>query len=362
MSDSLTDEALAYHEAFPPGKLRISATKEMRTQRDLALAYSPGVSQPCLEIFSDPTACERFTARGNLVAVVTNGTAVLGLGNIGPMAAKPVMEGKAVLFKKFSGLDAFDLEVAETDVEKFCDIVAALEPTFGGINLEDIKAPECFEIEQCLRDRMSIPVFHDDQHGTAIVTLAALINALKLVGKSISDVRIVCNGAGAAAIAVLDLLVSYGAQLENIVVCDRKGVISKDRLVSELEPSKARFASDTTAANLVEAMEGADVFIGLSAAGAIATGMVESMAQAPIIFAMANPDPEITPAEAFSARSDVIVATGRSDFPNQVNNVLCFPFIFRGAMDCGATEINEEMKIACAEALAKLALDPVHPS
>ncbi len=354
MNDQLRQDALAYHAAMPRGKFQISVTKPMSTQRDLALAYSPGVAIPCEEIAANPELAQAYTMRGNLVAVITNGTAVLGLGNIGPLASKPVMEGKAALFKHFAGIDVFDIEVSATEVDAFCNVVEALEPTFGGINLEDIKAPECFEIEKRLRQRMAIPVFHDDQHGTAIVCMAAVLNALELVGKAIGDVRIVVNGAGAAALACLDLLVSFGADKSNIIVCDRKGVIFKGR---DTVPDRYKQAYETEAGarSLADALKGADIFIGLSSARAVTAEMVVSMAPRPLIMAMANPEPEIRPEAVHAVRSDAIVATGRSDYPNQVNNVLCFPFIFRGALDVGATEINEPMKRACAEAVASLA-------
>ncbi len=354
MADRLRDDALDYH-AFPqPGKLEVVATKPLATQRDLSLAYSPGVAAACLRIVEEPGEAARLTARGNLVAVVSNGTAVLGLGAIGPLAGKPVMEGKAVLFKKFAGIDAFDIEVDERDPARLVDIVAALEPTFGAINLEDIKAPECFEVERRLRERMRIPVFHDDQHGTAIIVAAAIRNGLHLVGKPIETVRLVSSGAGAAALACLDLLVALGLPRENIMVCDIAGVVYEGR--GELmDPYKARYARKTTARSLAEVIDGADIFLGLSAPNVLTAAMVERMAQRPLILALANPDPEIRPEVARAARPDAVIATGRSDFPNQVNNVLCFPFIFRGALDCGATTINEAMKIACVEALAGLA-------
>ena len=353
MSDELKREALAYHSAEPEGKLQILPTKPMATQRDLALAYSPGVAYACEEIAADPAAAALYTGRANLVAVISNGTAVLGLGNIGPLASKPVMEGKAALFKKFSGIDVMDLEVDETGVDEFVEAIARLEPTFGGINLEDISAPACFEIEKKLKARMKIPVFHDDQHGTAIVTAAGIINALEITGRRIGEARIACNGAGAAAIACLDLLVSFGASKDNILVCDRKGVIHSDR--TDLDQYKGAYAAKTAKRTLAEAMDGADIFLGLSAKDSVTPEMVAAMAARPIIFAMANPDPEIRPEAVRSVREDAIMATGRSDYPNQVNNVLCFPFIFRGALDCGATEINEPMKRACAEAIARMA-------
>ena len=326
----------------------------MSNQRDLALAYSPGVAVPCLEIKKDPLLAYDYTAKGNLVAVISNGTAVLGLGNIGAVAGKPVMEGKGCLFKKFAGIDVFDIEIAETDPDKLVETIASLEPTFGGINLEDIKAPECFLIETRLRERMKIPVFHDDQHGTAIVAAAALLNALEVVGKRIEDVKLVCSGAGAAAIACLNIVVGLGVRRENIWVTDSKGVVYRGRTES-MDPQKERYAQDTRARTLAEIVPGADVFFGLSMAGVLKPEMVAQMADRPIILAMANPDPEIRPELAKEVRPDCIIATGRSDYPNQVNNVLCFPFIFRGALDVGATTINEEMKLACVRAIAELA-------
>jgi len=353
MSDDLKRDALAYHAAEPAGKLQILPTKPMATQRDLALAYSPGVAYACEAIAEDPSTAALYTGRANLVAVISNGTAVLGLGNIGALASKPVMEGKAALFKKFSGIDVMDIEVDETKVEEFVEAIARLEPTFGGINLEDISAPACFEIEKRLKARMKIPVFHDDQHGTAIVTAAGILNALEVTGRKIETVRIACNGAGAAAIACLNLLVSFGASKDNILVCDRKGVIHADR--TDLDQYKGAYAVKTDKRTLAEAMQDADIFLGLSAKDSVTQDMVKAMAAKPIIFAMANPDPEIRPELVRAVRDDAIVATGRSDYPNQVNNVLCFPFIFRGALDCGATEINEPMKRACAEAIARMA-------
>ncbi len=355
MADKLKENALDYHRRPTPGKLAITATKPMATQQDLALAYSPGVAMACNAIVESPDEAATLTTRGNLVAVITNGTAVLGLGPIGPLAAKPVMEGKAVLFKKFSGIDVFDIEIDELDPEKFIDIVASLEPTFGGINLEDIKAPECFEIERKLRERMDIPVFHDDQHGTAIIVGAAALNALRLVNKKIEKVKLVSSGAGAAALACLDMLVSMGLRRENITVTDIRGVVYAGRK-EEMDPFKARYARETEARSLNDVIDGADIFLGLSAPNVLKSDMVKRMAKSPIIFALANPVPEISPSEARSARPDAIIATGRSDYPNQVNNVLCFPFIFRGALDVGATDINEEMKIAAARALADLAM------
>ena len=352
--ESFKKQSLRYHFEPAPGKLEIKATKPMATQRDLALAYSPGVAHACELIVEDANEAARMTTRGNLVAVVTNGTAVLGLGNIGPLAAKPVMEGKAVLFKKFADVDVFDIEVSERDPQKLIDIVASLEPTFGGINLEDIKAPECFVVEQELRRRMKIPVFHDDQHGTAIVAAAAVYNALRIVGKRIEDVVLTVSGAGAASLACIDLVVSMGLRKENVFVCDRTGVIYEGR-TSGMNEYKERFAVQTDKRTLDDAIEGADIFFGLSGPGLLSKAQVKKMAADPIILAMANPVPEIMPEDAWEARPDAIMATGRSDYPNQVNNVLCFPFIFRGALDCGATEINEAMKIACVKAIAELA-------
>ena len=354
MPDRLSSDALAYHRFPVPGKLAISATKPLASQHDLSLAYSPGVAAACDAIAADPAEAANLTARSNLVAVVTNGTAVLGLGSIGPLAAKPVMEGKAVLFKKFSGIDVFDVEIDEQDPERFCDVVASLEPTFGGINLEDIKAPECFEIESRLRERMNIPVFHDDQHGTAIIVGAAVRNALELVGKPIGEVRLVASGAGAAALACLDLLLGMGLKRENVVVTDVAGVVHAGR-EELMDRWKARYAVETDARTLAEVIGGADVFLGLSAPGVLEPDHVRRMAESPLILALANPVPEILPEAAREARRDAIVATGRSDYPNQVNNVLCFPFIFRGALDAGATDVNEPMKLACVDALAGLA-------
>ena len=346
--------ALEYHEFPTPGKIAIAATKQLVNQRDLALAYSPGVAAACEEIVDDPANAFRYTSRGNLVAVVTNGTAVLGLGNIGPLASKPVMEGKGVLFKKFAGIDVFDLEIAENDLDRLVDIIAALEPTFGGVNLEDIKAPDCFYVERKLRERMKIPVFHDDQHGTAIVVGAALMNALKVVGKAIDQVKLVTSGAGAAALACLQLLVKLGVPRHNIFVTDLAGVVYEGR-VELMDPDKAEFAQKTEQRTLREAIAGADVFLGLSAGGVLKADMVATMAARPIIFALANPTPEILPEEVKSVRDDAIMATGRTDYPNQVNNVLCFPYIFRGALDCGATTITDEMEIAAVHAIAELA-------
>src|SRR4030095_3754793 len=333
-----------YHRLPKPGKLAIVATKPLANQRDLALAYSPGVAAACEAIVADPAEAARVTSRANLVAVITNGTAVLGLGAIGPLAAKPVMEGKAVLFKKFAGIDVFDIEVNERDPDKLVDIIASLEPTFGGINLEDIKAPECFIVERALRARMKIPVFHDDQHGTAIIVGAAVLNGLRVVGKDLAAVKLVCSGAGAAALACLDLLVSLGIRRENIWVSDIAGVVYAGRK-EEMDENKARYAQRTDARKLGEIIGEADIFLGLSAGGVLKPEMVKQMAAKPLILALANPEPQIMPDVAKAARPDVVIATGRSDFPNQVNNVLCFPFIFRGALDVGATTINEAMKI-----------------
>ncbi len=355
MSDELRDAALEYHRLPTPGKISVNATKPLANQRDLALAYSPGVAAACEVIKADPREAASVTSRGNLVAVITNGTAVLGLGPIGPLAAKPVMEGKGVLFKKFAGIDVFDIEVNERDPDKLVDIIASLEPTFGGINLEDIKAPECFVVERRLKERMGIPVMHDDQHGTAIIVGAALLNALRVVGKDIESVRLVASGAGAAALACLNLLLALGMKRENVTVCDIEGVVYKGR-TALMDEYKAPFAQDTNARTLSEVISGADVFLGLSAPGVLTAQMVERMADKPIIFALANPVPEILPDLARAARPDAIIATGRSDFPNQVNNVLVFPYIFRGALDVGATAINEEMKLAAVKALAELAL------
>jgi malate dehydrogenase (oxaloacetate-decarboxylating)(NADP+) len=355
MDDPFKKAALDYHRLPTPGKISILPTKGLLNQRDLALAYSPGVAAACNEIVEDPSTARLYTARGNLIGVVTNGTAVLGLGPIGPLAAKPVMEGKAVLFKKFAGIDCFDIEIDERDPDKLVEIIAALEPTFGGINLEDIKAPECFYVERKLRARMKIPVFHDDQHGTAIIVGAAVLNGLRVVGKKIEDVKLVCSGAGAAALACLDLLVQVGVRMENIIVADIEGVVYTGR-VAQMDDNKARYAKDTAARTLAEVIPGADIFIGLSAAGVLKPEMVKSMAPNPLILALANPTPEIMPDEAKAVRPDAIIATGRSDYPNQVNNVLCFPFIFRGALDVGATTITEEMKLAAVRAIAELAM------
>jgi malate dehydrogenase (oxaloacetate-decarboxylating)(NADP+) len=352
MKDKMKNSALDYHRYPSPGKIRIAPTKALTTQEDLGLAYSPGVAFPCEAIAEDPLEAGNLTARGNLVAVITNGTAVLGLGDIGPLASKPVMEGKGVLFKKFADIDVFDIEIKEKDVDRLVDIIASLEPTFGGINLEDIKAPECFEVEARLKERLSIPVFHDDQHGTAIITAAATINALLLVGKEIEDVVLVASGAGAAGMACLDLLVQLGLKKENILVIDRGGVIYTGR--ENLSGRKLDYARDTSKRTLEEAIHGADIFLGVSTAGVLSSDMVRTMADQPIILALANPTPEIMPEVAIEARPDAIIATGRSDYPNQVNNVLCFPYIFRGALDVGATTVNAEMQMACVLALAEL--------
>jgi malate dehydrogenase (oxaloacetate-decarboxylating)(NADP+) len=346
--------ALEYHEFPSPGKIAVTPTKQLTNQRDLALAYSPGVAAACEEIHAEPSNAFRYTARGNLVAVITNGTAVLGLGNIGPLAAKPVMEGKGVLFKKFAGIDVFDIEVNESDPDKLCDIIASLEPTFGGVNLEDIKAPECFYIERKLRDRMKIPVFHDDQHGTAIIVGAAILNGLKVVGKDIKKCKLVVSGAGAAALACLDLIVDLGFPIENIIVTDLAGVVYKGR-AELMDPDKERFAQDIKERTLAEVIPGADIFLGLSAGGVLKPDMVKAMAARPLVLALANPTPEILPEEVRAVRDDAVIATGRSDYPNQVNNVLCFPYIFRGALDCGATTITRGMEIATVHAIAELA-------
>lgn len=355
MDEKLRKAALDFHQFPVPGKISVTPTKSLATQHDLALAYSPGVAQPCLDIQKDPADAAKYTAKSNLIAVISNGTAVLGLGNIGALASKPVMEGKGVLFKKFAGIDVFDIEIDETDPDKLIDIIAALEPTFGGVNLEDIKAPECFYIEKTLKERMKIPVFHDDQHGTAIICAAAVINGLLVVDKKIEDIKLVASGAGASAMACLNLLVSLGVRKENVTVCDSRGVIYKGR-DEHFEENKANYAiEDNGARTLLEVIDNADVFLGCSKANALSTEMVKKMAKNPLILALANPDPEILPPVAKAARPDAIVCTGRSDFPNQVNNVLCFPFIFRGAIDVGATGINEEMKKAAVFAIANLA-------
>ena len=354
ISPDMQSGALVYHSHPRPGKMEIRATKPLGNQRDLALAYSPGVAIPCLAIQEDPGLAAEYTIRQNLVAVITNGTAVLGLGNIGPLAAKPVMEGKAVLFKKFAGIDVFDIEIAENNVDKLVDIIAALEPTFGGINLEDIKAPECFEVERRLREKMSIPVFHDDQHGTAIIVGAAVRNGLELAGKKMSEAKVVSSGAGAAALACLNLLIELGIKRENITVTDLEGVVYKGRNQS-MDPLKETFAQETSARTLAEVIVGADVFLGLSAGGVLKPEMVKTMGPTPMILALANPNPEITPEDALAVRPDALLCTGRSDYPNQVNNVLCFPYIFRGALDVQATTINESMKLAAVNAIAALA-------
>ncbi|MCR5866461.1 MAG: NADP-dependent malic enzyme [Aquincola tertiaricarbonis] len=355
---ALREAAFEYHRSPSRGKISVTPTKPLMNQRDLSLAYSPGVAYPCLAIEEDPNAAAEYTSRGNLVGVVTNGTAVLGLGDIGPLAAKPVMEGKGCLFKKFAGIDVFDIELAEKDPDKLIEIIAALEPTLGGVNLEDIKAPECFYIERALKERMKIPVFHDDQHGTAIISGAALLNGLELVGKQLADVKLVASGAGAAAIACLDVMVGLGIRRENIFVVDSRGVIQFERddaRSGKLDESKQRYCQKTSARTLADVVKGCDVFLGCSAAGVLTPEMVATMGPQPLILALANPEPEIRPELALAARPDCIIATGRSDYPNQVNNVLCFPYIFRGALDCGATRITEEMKLACVREIAALA-------
>jgi len=354
VTDNLKEAALEYHRLPTAGKISVVPTKAMATQRDLALAYSPGVAEACLAIVDDPAQADTLTARSNLIGVVTNGTAVLGLGAIGPLAGKPVMEGKGCLFKKFAGIDVFDIELAELDPDALIDTIARMEPTFGGINLEDIKAPECFYIEKKLRERMKIPVFHDDQHGTAIVAAAAIVNGLKVVNKDIRDVKLVCSGAGAAALACIDLAVSLGLDPKKVLICDRHGVVYVGRK-DDLDEYKARYAAETNARTLEDAVSDADIFLGLSQGGVLKPHMVKMMARDPLIFAMANPSPEIMPEDALAVRPDAIIGTGRSDYPNQINNVLCFPFIFRGALDCGATTINEEMKAAAVYAIAELA-------
>lgn len=363
MSDNkqLTENALKYHAEGRPGKVQVIPTKPTGTQMDLTLAYSPGVAAPCLEIEKDPNKAYEYTDKGNLVAVISNGTAVLGLGNIGAMSGKPVMEGKGLLFKIFADVDVFDIEVDATDIDKFCETVKAIAPTFGGINLEDIKAPECFAIEERLKKELDIPLMHDDQHGTAIISAAGLINALEVVGKKISEVKIVVNGAGAAAISCTKLYVALGARMENIVMLDSKGVISTSR--TDLNAQKKLFATKRTDVHtLAEAVNGADVFLGLSKGGVLSKDMVKTMAKDPVVFALANPNPEITYEDAVSARKDIIMATGRSDYPNQVNNVLGFPYIFRGALDTHAKAINEEMKLGAVRALAALAKEPIPES
>ena len=353
MDDDFRRASLDYHRLPRLGKLAVEPTKRMATQRDLGMAYSPGVAAACEAIVADPAAAYEYTTRGNMVAVITNGTAVLGLGAIGALASKPVMEGKAVLFKKFAGIDSIDIEIEERDPAKFIEIVAALEPSFGAINLEDIKSPECFIIERTLRERMKIPVFHDDQHGTAIIVAAAVRNGLLVQGKRIEDVKLVNTGGGAAALACLDLLVSMGLKQENITICDIGGVIHTGR--NDLDPYRARYARETDARTLEDVLPGADIFLGLSAPRVLKPEWLKLLAPKPLVLALANPEPEILPEAVRAARPDAIVATGRTDYPNQVNNVLCFPFIFRGALDCGATTINEEMKIAAADAIAALA-------
>jgi malate dehydrogenase (oxaloacetate-decarboxylating)(NADP+) len=351
-------DTLHYHEFPVPGKIEVMPTKSCKTQQDLSFAYTPGVAEPCLLIQKDPRLANRYTSRGNLVAVITNGTAVLGLGDIGALAGKPVMEGKGVLFKRFADVDVFDIEINTHDVEKLIETVTLLEPTFGGINLEDIKAPECFVIERRLKKALSIPVFHDDQHGTAIISGAGLINALEISGKKIGDLKVVVNGAGAAGIACSDFYVHLGIKKENIVLCDTKGVVYKGRMQGMNEYKEA-YAVDTKDRTLADAVKGADMFLGLSVGGALTPDMLKTMNKDPIVFACANPDPEIHPREALAARSDVIISTGRSDYPNQVNNVLGFPFIFRGALDVEASDVNEEMKMAASRALAAVAREPV---
>lgn len=351
--EQFEQSALHYHEFPRPGKISVTPIKQLANQRDLALAYSPGVAIPCLEIQRDPALAAKYTARSNLVGVITNGTAVLGLGNIGPLASKPVMEGKGVLFKKFAGIDVFDIEIAQNDPDRFIEAVASLEPTFGGINLEDIKAPECFKIERELRERMNIPVFHDDQHGTSIIVAAAMLNALLITGKKIEEIKVVCSGAGAAAISCLDIICALGVDKNNILVSDSRGIITTSR--ENLDETKQRYARNTTATTIEEVMDDVDMFLGLSMPGTLTEDMVRRMAKDPIVFALANPTPEIMPEVAHAVRPDVIMATGRSDYPNQVNNALCFPYIFRGALDVGATAVNEEMKIACVKAIAAMA-------
>lgn len=357
MSDDLKEAALRYHAYPTPGKISVELTKPTETPEDLALAYTPGVAAPVLEIAKDPECAYQYTAKGNLVGVITDGTAVLGLGNVGPLAAKPVMEGKGVLFKRFAGIDVFDIEVDAATPQEFINTVRRIAPTFGGINLEDIKGPQCFEIEQALIETLDIPVFHDDQHGTAIIVAAGLLNALELQRKKLSDVSIVCLGAGAAGIASMRLLMALGAKREHIYMIDRQGVIHSER--ADLSPYKFAFALETKKRTLGEAMRGADVFVGVSGANLVTEKMIEEMAYKPIVFALSNPDPEIHPSIAKKLRADLIMATGRSDFPNQVNNVLCFPFIFRGALDIRATRINQEMMIAAVSAIAALAKEPV---
>jgi malate dehydrogenase (oxaloacetate-decarboxylating)(NADP+) len=354
---TLEQNALEYHAAGTPGKIAIQVTKPVASQDDLSLAYSPGVAVPCIEINKNPAAAYEYTAKGNLVGVITNGTAVLGLGDIGALAGKPVMEGKAVLFKKFAGIDAFDIEIDETNPEKLVEIIAALHPTFGGINLEDIKAPECFFVERHLRERLAIPVFHDDQHGTAIVVGAGFLNALHLTGREVSKVKVVCSGAGAAAMACLDMLLDLGVQRENVFVCDSRGVLTIDR---ELTAEKRMWAQKTDAKTLSDAIVMADVFLGVSGPGLLQPEDVKKMAARPIVFALANPEPELRPEKVFAVAPDAIVTTGRSDYPNQINNALCFPYLFRAALDSSATTINQQMKRACVEALAEMARSDAH--
>jgi malate dehydrogenase (oxaloacetate-decarboxylating)(NADP+) len=357
-AEEFNQAALSYHSKDSAGKIALQVTKPMNTPRDLALAYSPGVAVACEAIAKNPLDASKYTARSNLIGVISNGTAVLGLGAIGALASKPVMEGKAALFKKFAGLDVFDIEIEERDPDKLIDIIASMEATFGGINLEDIKAPECFKVESQLKKRMNIPVFHDDQHGTAVVTAAAVINGLEIVNKQLCDVRVTVSGAGSAAFSCLDLLLNLGLQKENILVTDRKGVIYQGRS-KDLDPSKAIYAADTTARTLADAVKGADIFLGLSSGNILKPEMVATMADRPLILALANPVPEIMPEQVKAIRDDAVIATGRSDYPNQVNNVLCFPFIFRGALDVDASSINEAMKIASVYAIAELAKQPV---
>ncbi len=357
MTDQLKQAALEYHAYPKPGKIGMEITKSVATQADLGLAYTPGVAEPCKAIAETPADAYKYTAKGNLVAVVTNGTAVLGLGNIGPLAAKPVMEGKGVLFKQFADIDVFNIEVDAKSPEHFIEVVEAISPTFGGINLEDIAAPHCFQIEQTLKEKLDIPVFHDDQHGTAIVMAAGMVNALELKGKEIADIKVVCLGAGAAGVACMNLLIALGAQRQNIFMCDRKGVIHSGR--DDLNEFKQAFAVETDKRTLADAMDGADILVGVSGPDLVSKEMVATMAPDPIIFAMSNPVPEILPEDAKSVRDDLIMATGRSDFPNQVNNVLCFPFIFRGALDVHSSAINMEMQVACVHAIRNLAKEPV---
>ena len=357
MMSDLKQQALAYHQFPKPGKISVEASKPCATAADLSLAYTPGVAEPVREIAKDPENAYRYTAKGNLVAVISDGTAILGLGNLGPLASKPVMEGKGVLFKRFAGIDVFDIEINAPSVESFIETVVNISPTFGGINLEDIAAPHCFEIEKALVERLDIPVFHDDQHGTAVIICAGLLNALELQGKRLEDIKLVCLGAGAAGLAGMRLLIAMGAKRENMTLVDSRGVIHSGR--TDLNPYKQEFARETGLRTLADAMAGADVFIGVSRPGLLAREMVASMAQCPVVFALSNPDPEILPAEAHAARDDLIMATGRSDFPNQVNNVLGFPFIFRGALDARARRITQDMQIAAVKALAELAREPV---